>query len=86
MSNLHIQKHHCKRQPAKNWKSWEEQDEVALMAHTLLTMDEISKTRKYWIGDTGATTHVTNNLEGILNCASPPSSSKVVMGNGSKNK
>ena len=53
------------------------------MAHTLLTMDEISNSNEYWIGDTGATTHITGIPEGIYNCASPEGTSKVAIGNGS---
>ena len=62
----------------------QEQDELALMAHTQLTMDEISNSDEYWIGDTGITTHITSFPEGVYNCASPKGTSKVVMGNGNK--
>ena len=69
--------------PLCNFKR-QEQEELALMAHTQLTMDEISNSDEYWIGDTGATTHITSIPEGIYNCARPDGTSKVVMGNGNK--
>ena len=46
-------------------------------------MDEIYNSGEYWIGDTGATIHVTNSA-GIYNCANSSEAIKVVMGNGSK--
>lgn len=51
---------------------------------TELSMKDIMNNNKYWIGDTGATTHMINNSEGIYNCAYPTESTKVVMGNGTK--
>ena len=61
--------------PLCNYKR-QEQDDLALMAHTQLTMDEISNSNEYWIGDTGATTHITSIPEGIYNCASPDGTSQ----------
>ena len=49
-----------------------------------LTMKDIMNNNEYWIGDTGATTHMTNASAGIYNCAYPTGQTKVVMGNGAK--
>ena len=57
--------------------------ETALIQNELV-MKDIMNNNEYWIGDTGATTHMTNNSEGIYNCAYPTESTQVVMGNGTK--
>ena len=55
--------------------------ETALLNNEL-RMKDIMNNNEYWIGDTGATNHMTNNSEGIYNCAYPTESTQVVMGNG----
>ena len=49
-----------------------------------LTLKDIAYHDEYWIGDTGATTHITNSMAGIYNCAYPAESIKIMMGNGAK--
>ena len=58
-------------------------DETGLLTNEL-TMKDIMTNNEYWIGDTGATTHMTNTSAGIYNCAYPTGQTKVVMGNGTK--
>ena len=45
------------------------------------TLDDISG-KDFWIGDTGATTHLTNCDEGMVNTRVPTKSENIVMGNG----
>ena len=49
-----------------------------------LSIKDLENNDEFWIGDTGATTHITNYSAGIYNCAYPTGKSKVIMGNGTK--
>ena len=57
--------------------------ETSLLSNEL-SINDIENNDEYWIGDTGATTHITNYPEGIYNCAYPTGETKVIMGNGTK--
>ena len=50
--------------------------ETSLLSHEL-SINDIENNNEYWIGDTGATTHITNYPEGIYNCAYPTGETKV---------
>ena len=44
-----------------------------------LSIKDLENNDEYWIGDTGATTHITNHSAGIYNCAYPTGATKVLM-------
>ena len=45
-------------------------------------IEALNKHPDYWIGDTGATTHLTFSLDGMTNLRQPDQSTSIVMGNG----
>lgn len=45
-------------------------------------IEALIKHPDYWIGDTGATTHLTFSSDGMTNLREPNQSTSIVMGNG----
>ena len=57
--------------------------EAVLMIATKLDLEDITDGSEYWIGDTGATIHMTSSNESMTNLQQTDEQ-KVVMGNGTK--
>ena len=67
--------------PSHKTESWQE---IGMVSYEGMSLDHAAGNEELWIGDTGASAHITHSSKGMINLIKPKSKVEVVMGNGEK--